>query len=275
MKGEVVYADVLFIINFSMDFLILFSAGKLLHLRARALRLSLAAATGALYCIGSLFIRSNPLLLLCNILSALIICLIAYGKQDVKTYIRLVLLFLALSALLGGAVTAMYSAIDRLAGGANINSATPSELSDIPLWLFILLGAVSVLLSYVTGRIFRAGRSRAYANLEVSIDGRKQSFYCMIDSGNTLKEPISSLPVAVVAESALTEEMREVFLSLRQGETPYPIRVIPTKTVTGSALLYGTLPDKVYVNGKERRCVVAACEFETNRSDGLIPAELI
>ena len=45
----VIYADTLFVVNFSMDFLALYITGKSLHTPIRPGRLALAAALGALF----------------------------------------------------------------------------------------------------------------------------------------------------------------------------------------------------------------------------------
>jgi len=48
----VLYADVLFLINFSMDFLSLYAAGAFLSLRRSVGRMSAAAAIGAVYAVA-------------------------------------------------------------------------------------------------------------------------------------------------------------------------------------------------------------------------------
>ena len=46
---EEIYADVLFIINFSMDFLSLYIVGRLMHFKMEARRVIFGASVGALY----------------------------------------------------------------------------------------------------------------------------------------------------------------------------------------------------------------------------------
>ncbi|MBQ8404697.1 MAG: sigma-E processing peptidase SpoIIGA, partial [Clostridia bacterium] len=46
---EYIYGDVLFIINFSMDFIALFICGKIMHFRMNPWRMALAATLGGVY----------------------------------------------------------------------------------------------------------------------------------------------------------------------------------------------------------------------------------
>ena len=48
-ESIVIYSDILFLINFSLDYLCLFIAGRLLHRGGKAWRLLLGAAVGGLY----------------------------------------------------------------------------------------------------------------------------------------------------------------------------------------------------------------------------------
>ena len=103
-KGEMrlteeIYGDVLFIINFSMDFLSLYIAGRILHLRMKAWRVMAGASLGALYGVLELLIDTHPFLetmLTAGIL--LLMCLTAFGAGTART-------FFSSAALAGGAGT--------------------------------------------------------------------------------------------------------------------------------------------------------------------------
>ena len=71
---ETVYADVYFIVNFSMDVLALFITGKILHLPQRILRICFAGAIGSAYAVLTLAFRgqSSPISLLLSALLPLL-----------------------------------------------------------------------------------------------------------------------------------------------------------------------------------------------------------
>ena len=57
--GQTVYADVLFLINFSMDFLVFYICARLSGRRLYPFRSALASALGGAYGVASLFINTN------------------------------------------------------------------------------------------------------------------------------------------------------------------------------------------------------------------------
>ena len=75
---EEIYGDVLFLINFSMDFLSLFITGKIMHLKMNKWRLLASATVGGVYGVASLFFPlDGVLLVLANVVCAFMMCLAA------------------------------------------------------------------------------------------------------------------------------------------------------------------------------------------------------
>lgn len=278
MDGQVVYGDVLFIINFSMDFLVLFCCGRILHLRAKGLLLSASAAIGAAWSVASLFVKPNALVVALNIAVSFLLCFAAYPKLRGKLYFKCAALFYGISLLLGGGVTASYMLLNKLGRGVNVNSGVEPALSDIPLWLFCVLGAVCFILSFITGRIFTRGKVKKSANVVIGSRGGSVKLLCLCDSGNLLREPLSGAPVVLVSYDAvapcLDEELKR---ALRDGTITgdCDVRVIPCGTPTGGGLLYGFLPEYVDVDGLRRRAVVAVGKGAYREFDGVVPETLL
>ncbi|MBQ2719865.1 MAG: sigma-E processing peptidase SpoIIGA, partial [Clostridia bacterium] len=79
---KVVYIDVLFLINFCMDFLTLWFCGSLLHLPRRRLPLFLASALGGAYAALEAVFSGNPTVsLVIGLGAAFLLCFIAYGRD--------------------------------------------------------------------------------------------------------------------------------------------------------------------------------------------------
>ena len=71
---EEIYGDVLFLINFSMDFLSLFITGKIMHLKMNKWRLLASATVGGVYGVASLFFPfDGVLLVLANVVCAFMV----------------------------------------------------------------------------------------------------------------------------------------------------------------------------------------------------------
>lgn len=89
-------------------------------------------------------------------------------------------------------------------------------------------------------------------------DGSLRSFTALVDTGNTLSEPVSGLPVAVVRCEALKK---------------YAVLPIPTQTAAGRVVLLGFIPDRLSVNGREVACAVAVAG--DIGAEALIPPDLL
>ena len=121
-----VYGDVYFLVNFSIDFLVLLLVGKFLRLRRIAWRLVLASLLGGAYAIFALFMAfSGWHGVVLQFAAALLLCLIAYGFCGTHDLVRLLCGFYGASVLLGGAVNALYTLLGEIFGtaGGSVGSA--------------------------------------------------------------------------------------------------------------------------------------------------------
>ncbi len=262
----VVYGDILFIINFSMDALILLGVGRLLGLKTRLRYIVLAAAVGGAYSVLALLIKRGWVNILCTVAFAHPLCFIAYPRQGVRAYLKTVLLFCASSMLLGACVGVCCSFID------SILSPVPADnITQIPLPVFLFICLLCLSLAYITGKIFHSAHSGERAEVIIEASGGRVELIMLYDSGNTLREPLSSLPVIVVNESKLSP-----VLPKNDGSSPPNLRLIPTKTATGEELLLGFLPDAVYIRKGSKlqkvSCIVGVCRKNTFTDiDGVLP----
>ena len=110
-----VYIDVLFLINFSVDYLALYLTGKALRLPLRRARLIGVALGGAVYALWALLLCEHYILL---IASAVLVCLLgawlAYPMQKIRTLWRSAFFYAAVCALLGGGVSLLVSVSIRI-----------------------------------------------------------------------------------------------------------------------------------------------------------------
>lgn len=284
---QTVYVDLYFLINFSMDFLGLFLAARLLSYRVHPARCVLAAAFGALYACLSLFVLPSGVIgTVVDIAACGIMGVIALKRRkNLRQVGAYSLVYAAVSILLGGFMTVLFSffnklGLDKLVGG--------EQTSDgISVWLFALLAAISGALSFFGGRIFKKKSSRKYGSVRVSYRGRRVSFGALCDSGNLLREPISAKP-CIVADVRLMDEIFSPLSAraIKSGQLfeldatdSGRIRVIPAETVNGGGLLYALRADSVSIDMGRGWCEVDAyIAFSSvdigDAARALIPSEL-
>lgn len=283
---ETVYADVYFIVNFSMDVLALFITGKILHLPQRILRICFAGAIGSAYAVLTLAFRgqSSPISLLLSALLPLLMTYVAFGYGRLKGFLKSTAVFWLVSFGMGGIMTALYYFAGSIAKskGIYINGTTYTIYSDIPLWLFLLVACLCAIFTSVWNRLASRTARLEWVELEIKEGQRQIKTRAMCDSGNLVIEPLGAREVIFIAPRVT----KSLFPHLRewgrgdffQKTEPSRIRIVPYATVGGEGLMYAYLPDAIIINGEEKRaCICQAREGmkDFNGYDAIVPISLV
>lgn len=290
--GQTVYADVLFLINFSMDFLVFYICARLAGKRLFVVRSVIAAAVGGAYGIVSLFLPEEGFIpLICDVSSMLLICAIAfYKKHDrIRDFLGRCALFAGVSAILGGVMTAIYTMLNR----SGLAALEGDSGDDISIWLFALLAAAGGAAAFVGGRRMRRLSVTKQAEIEITFDSKTARVRGMTDTGNLLTDPLSGRSVAIceleVVKDIIPDELSafiksgNAFSSAIPAEYASRLRFIPAKGAIASkaSLLCAVLPDSVHVicDGKrsETDILIAPVAYKLSAGESrvLLPPGII
>ena len=246
----VVYLDLVVLLNFLVDGLLLVGANRLTGHPPGWKRCALAAAMGGIYagvCMlpGGSFL-GNPLWrMVC--LSAM--AMIAYGWN--LGALRRGAIFVLLSMALGGMALGV--------GNGNFGS--------------LVLAAAGVALLCTMGICSPVGMEK-YQNVELYWHGEKIKLTALVDTGNTLRDPITGGSVLVVgmdvgSRLGISREMIcDPITGLTKQKLP-SARLIPYRAVgkPGGMLLLLRF-DRVLLGGKEISPMVAFAPEEIGRQEG-------
>lgn len=220
------YADIFFMINFGMDYLLLRIVGTL-RKRQATTSYFLGALFGAAGITLSV-IHPIPVKLIQNILAYCVIsigmCLLAYGRMSMKELFVTwgMLYFCAFTA--GGMISAVYYY-------TNIPFVIGQILSGHLLrrWNIVIFLAAAVIsylcismgVKFLQVRMGKTGTREDMIEVTIFHRGVKTEVLALYDSGNSLTEPISGAPVHII-DLMLAEQL------LKGGQqTEEKIRVIP------------------------------------------------
>lgn len=259
-----VYADILLFVNFSMDFLTLYLAGRLLHKPMRKSRLIFAAITGST---GGTVWSLVPMdfaavfTVAVGLLLSILMTRIAFGKNTAVGIVRDSLAVWGAGILLGGVMTCVLSLGEPVYIAENRHTK-----AFFPAFV-ICFAAASVLI-----RLFTTAKSRKSARVTVESAGVSRSFSVLCDSGNFAADPISGRPVILVRSGVLTE-FEEMLTS---DKCILHLRMIPVEGIGGTSILRGFVPDSVSVDDAPKDAVVAVCKDGKSFAgyDGILPAAL-
>ncbi|WP_394272319.1 sigma-E processing peptidase SpoIIGA [Butyricicoccus sp.] len=210
---RVIYLDVLLVLNFCMDYCILRAASAIGGRPCPMWRLSLASGFGAAYAAGSVLVPALAALPV-RLLSCAAMAGIAFSARGARRLLRQTLLVMLVAFVFGGCVTALEQVSGTVlsAGGALYAPVSRKAL------------LVSAALAYgLSGIVFRnqARENRPHGEtIRLSCGGKVQEVYLLVDSGNTLRDPVTGRPVFVLTRAAalrvLPEEVQ--FLPLLLGK---------------------------------------------------------
>ncbi len=235
-----VYLDLLVLLNFSVDLLLILGTNRLSGHTSGIKRAVAAAVLGGLYA-GACVLPGFHFLgdILWRLVSLVLMSVIAFGTE--QSSIRRGVLFVFLSMALGGVAIGLGS------GG---------------FWS-LLLSAGGVCFLCMVG--FRGKATlQHYVPVTITCGERTVSLTALVDTGNTLRDPISGCPVLVVDETVAGK-----LCALSHNQLAHPIetmasgkhqglRLIPYSAVGQSGgLLLGTRADRVQVEGREAEYIVA------------------
>ena len=260
---DVLYLDLWFGLNLLCDYLLCLLTARAAGLCLNRRRYALAALTGAVFactaCLIPLRILSSPgWKLLCGALMGWI----AFGGELYP--LRCILLFFAVSFSFGGALLAL-----------SVGRALRISLRDL-LLSFLLCYGIGTLLF----RCHSLLQERRMRSIRVEHGDRQSVFQALLDTGNVLHDPVSGAKVLIASPRALVgilgdntplfETLGPVQLQELSQQIPElagRLRLLPFSAVGGEGLLPAFRPDRLFIEGQERRDYLIAISPQT-RGDG-------
>lgn len=264
-----VYIDEVFAVNLIMDGLVLWAAGTLAQTGRFGRRLGFAATVGALYAVLIFlpdcgWLATLPMKVGCSLLMVRI----AFGFHDWQNYLKCVVYLYLVSFVLGGAAIAvMY-----LFGQQFVQTWNGIALVQMDFHLFWLAVAAGFVLTgvFFLRRYLQRDLSAVAPILtaQIILGARQVTLRLLVDTGNTLTDPLSARPV-IVAEQAsvlplLPESLRQllqaaysadaVLLAAQETELAERLRLIPYRAVGQQGMLLGVRSDCIILqNGAQQK----------------------
>ncbi len=242
------YLEAFLLDNFLMDLLLLRLAAAIAGRHVSGKRLMAGAAAGAAIAWVSLFVPeliSLPGKLLTGLLLTL-----AFPFTGRKAFFHTAASVYGAAFLTGGAA---FAAAFCFGEAADNYLMLPEPVRGL------LAAAAAAVLLPPTVRQLRAGRRQSGFRCELvfSAAGREYRLAALIDTGNSLADPVSGRPAALVYMPEL----------LHLADIP-----LPAAGIGGTALFYGFKPQKALVDGRETDLLIAVAETPLSGAEALLPA---
>lgn len=280
-----VYGDILFLVNFCMDFQSLFLTARLLHRRFHVARAALFSALGGVYACAALFFTTSGMLaFLFDMGVCFLMCVGTYYEKSMRLSGVLLpfALYFGVSFALGGAMSGLSALLSHI-------ELPIGESRGLSAGMFLLLAVAGGASTYLWGSFQRSRLRGRRVMLYADFAGRSAAFSCAVDTGNLLRDPVGGRPVALVSgRGAAAIFPAELLEAARKGDPAAlahlpsdmakRVRLIPAKTATGRGILFALAPDSAALDAGKGACgvelLLAPVLEETGDFEVLLPAEL-
>lgn len=281
-----IYPDVVFLINLFINIGLIYLVKKVNKKNSSKLRIVLASAIGALgAAIISIFPWINSLVsfLLLNVVSSLLMLVIAFGRLRPADMIKQWIVLYLITYFVGGFMNSIYYHTNfRL---LMINISNGYIFSNISaLYAIITASAIFVVSLFILWifNIYQLHKPLVY-DVELFLEDRHMKTRGLMDTGNCLYDPIYRRPVMIMEKSLIDKllssqimkdmEMAlsyidgksDVMTSIDYKDRAFRFSFIPYRSVGKTGMLLGIRLDKVMIHTEnESICnenvIAAICE---------------
>ncbi len=261
---QVIYADILFIINIYITYLLLLLTSLITKTPAERLRLVASSFFSGAYSLVILVPNiTDTAISLSRIPAMAVILLISFKVINKRHFLKLAAAFLAVNFAFFGVMFCLWYFFSPR--GMYFNSGI--VYFDIDAFTLLILTALCYFILKTADSIIslKAPKNTIY-DLEITVGKKKYVCRSFLDTGNNLKDYFTSYPVIVVNRDVLKEILPEDFSdekSLIKSQLKF--RFILCSGIGEKKLLPAFLPEKVKISSlkssfETERVIVAVTE---------------
>ncbi len=264
----VVYMDIIWLLNFLVDSLLLWLTSIALKRPARMWRMLLGGLIGSCLILMSFtsslsYYAGNPFM---KLAFSIAMIFVVFGFKRWRYFFSNLLTFYFVTFLMGGILIGAHYFIQfDYQMEANVLLASIRGFGDPISWAFIIIGIPAAWVfskQRINGLEMAKIQYEQLADVEIEIEGCTLSLKGLVDSGNHLYDPLSKMPVMIVSIQAVRERLPEEIAALAEDPDRFMdgsihlldewsgrVRFVPAKMVgKSSALLIAYKPDAIRIS---------------------------
>ena len=261
----IVYIDVLFVVNLLINYILLRACAILCKIKTKKFRLFIGSFVGACYSVLIFFPNFSVIYsTIFKMLFSMLMVASSFAFYSFRGYIKALFVFYMVSFAFGGCVLGIFYFSDV---GSKLGAIYSNGILYFNLPWTIL--ATAGILFYLTTRIFSYFSSRSFRSgslkkkLYISFENNTAEVTALMDTGNSLVDPLTLKPVIVaeykMLKSLFSEDVRLVLDQLESQNLTWimsdivqkgvPARLIPFSSLGKSnGMLIGFVPDKAEIH---------------------------
>ena len=228
-----IYIDIILIINFIIDLLLLLSVSFLLKRRASLTRIIISSSIGSLSTLLLFVIHNNFLLLIYKLLTSIIMIIITFIYNNFHYFKDNLIYLYIISIVLGGTIYLINNQISSINNGLIFTSNN----LKINLFLLIIITPIIIYKYLKTTKNYQITYSNYY-DIDIYYNDLCIKGTAFLDTGNNLKDPYFKRPIILINKELINE--------------PVKTFLVPYSVVNNQkGLLEVFSPKKIIVNNKK------------------------
>lgn len=231
--GMKIYLDLIMILNFSIDFILLLTVSIILKRNVSITKIMLGAFVGGISILFLFFNINSILLFIFKIIISILMVLITFKYINLKyTLINLLYLYMS-SIILGGFLYLLNIEFSyKQIGMIFINNGLSIN------FIFLIVSSPVILYIYIKQTKNLRYNYSNYYNIEIINENKKYKYTAYMDSGNVLVDSLTKKSVILIDKRKLLFNIKE-------------FRLIPYMGVNGTNVIKVIKIDKLIFDNKE------------------------
>ncbi len=211
-----IYPDIIFLENLVINYLILQVTAKFARRNASNLRIFTGALIGAIYVVALLLLPDSSVYytIEAKILLSLVIVAVTFSPGKISSFIKVLAVFYLSTFVFAGAAFAFiyFNPAGGFVKNGVIYMFRDSKWTTLVLSLLTAVIVVRVFWEVIQ---FKFGKEKLIFPVLITFDKNSIRLSALVDTGNSLKDPLTNMPVVVVEFAAikniLPEEIKKIF----------------------------------------------------------------
>lgn len=242
-----IYLDLIFILNFGFDFLLLLFTSLILKRNVKLTRVVLGGIIGSIS-IAFLFMKISSLkLFFYKFITSILMCIATFKYNNIKYTLKNITYLYINSIVLGGTLYLLNIQFSY----KNIGFIFYQNKISINFILLIILSPI-ILYTYFKS-IKDRNKYKDYYNLKVYYKNKKYNYTGFLDTGNKLKSPYTSKPIIIINKKFDIDSFS----------------LVPINTLNNTSYLKCIKLDRIEIEKKEIYNVLACILEEEIKIDGI------
>lgn len=232
-----IYLDIVALENIVINYLILLVTSRFSKTKTSSMRLFLGSLLGTVYLVLMILLPDMKVYttVLSKFLLSIAMVAVTFNFRKITIFLKTLAMFYAATFLFAGAGFALM--FFNRDWGIMRNGVLISPLSFLDAtWTELLLAvAVTLIILRVVWDVIQSRfiKEKLLVKINISFDNKAIELSALVDTGNSLHDPLTNMPVVVVEFSAIKDLLPEDIRSIFEHDSENDLNSV-TATISGS-----------------------------------------